>query len=174
MYIITSTSIKFNSLCFLWLTNVATSAENERNVAWYWWQLLRLGSRWGSGRVRQNQSAQKVQKTKKSSWFLGKSGTFWWRLLDSNQWPPACEAGALTSWAKPPDKIGDPYETRTRVTAVKGRCLNHLTNGPYMPESIFRCFLAFGSGDWIRTGDTSGMNRMLWPTELRRQIAKEL
>ena len=27
-----------------------------------------------------------------------------------------------------------------------------------------------GSGDWIRTGDTSGMNRMLWPTELRRQM----
>ena len=25
----------------------------------------------------------------------------------------------------------------------------------------------YGSGDWIRTGDTSGMNRMLWPTELR-------
>ena len=26
----------------------------------------------------------------------------WWRMLDSNQWPPACEAGALTSWANPP------------------------------------------------------------------------
>ena len=26
---------------------------------------------------------------------------------------------------------GDPYETRTRVTAVKGRCLNRLTKGPY-------------------------------------------
>ena len=25
---------------------------------------------------------------------------------------------------------GDPYGIRTRVTAVKGRCLNHLTNGP--------------------------------------------
>ena len=25
---------------------------------------------------------------------------------------------------------GDPYGTRTHVTAVKGRCLNHLTNGP--------------------------------------------
>ena len=25
-----------------------------------------------------------------------------------------------------------------------------------------------GSGDWIRTSDTPGMNRMLWPTELRR------
>ena len=26
---------------------------------------------------------------------------------------------------------GDPYENRTRVTAVKGRCLSRLTNGPY-------------------------------------------
>src|SRR5699024_8463190 len=26
----------------------------------------------------------------------------------------------------------DPYGIRTRVTAVKGRCLNHLTNGPYI------------------------------------------
>ena len=28
--------------------------------------------------------------------------------------------------------IGDPYGIRTRVTAVKGRCLNRLTNGPYL------------------------------------------
>ena len=28
--------------------------------------------------------------------------------------------------------FGDPYENRTRVTAVKGRCLNRLTTGPYM------------------------------------------
>jgi hypothetical protein len=27
-------------------------------------------------------------------------------------------------------KLGDPYGIRTRVTAVKGRCLNRLTNGP--------------------------------------------
>ena len=27
---------------------------------------------------------------------------------------------------------GDPDENRTRVTAVKGRCLNRLTTGPYM------------------------------------------
>ena len=44
---------------------------------------------------------------------------------------------------------GDPDENRTRVTAVKGRCLNRLTTGPD------------GSGKWIRTIDTSGMNRML-------------
>ena len=28
--------------------------------------------------------------------------------------------------------FGDPDETRTRVTAVKGRCLNRLTTGPYI------------------------------------------
>ena len=27
--------------------------------------------------------------------------------------------------------MNDPYGIRTRDTAVKGRCLNHLTNGPY-------------------------------------------
>ena len=26
--------------------------------------------------------------------------------------------------------VGDPYGNRTHVTAVKGRCLNRLTNGP--------------------------------------------
>ena len=31
--------------------------------------------------------------------------------------------------------FGDPYGTRTHVTAVKGRCLNHLTNGPKMVET---------------------------------------
>ena len=38
---------------------------------------------------------------KKSSWFLVKSGTFWWRLLDSNQWPPACEE-MLWIWCRYP------------------------------------------------------------------------
>ncbi len=32
--------------------------------------------------------------------------------------------------------FGDPYENRTRVTAVKGRCLNLLTNGPYMVAAV--------------------------------------
>ena len=45
--------------------------------------------------------------------------------------------------------LGDPYGNRTHVTAVKGRCLNRLTNGP-------------GSGDLIRTGDIPGMNRLLY------------
>ena len=44
--------------------------------------------------------------------------------------------------------VGDPYGNRTHVTAVKGRCLNRLTNGP-------------GSGNLIRTDDIPGMNRML-------------
>ena len=29
------------------------------------------------------------------------------------------------------DYFGDPYGNRTHVTAVKGPCLNRLTNGPY-------------------------------------------
>ena len=31
----------------------------------------------------------------------------------------------------------DPYGIRTRVTAVKGRCLNHLTNGPMAEKEGF-------------------------------------
>ena len=46
--------------------------------------------------------------------------------------------------------INDPNENRTRVTAVKGRCLNRLTKEPY-----------FGSGGRIRTNDLPGMNRPL-------------
>ena len=26
-----------------------------------------------------------------------------WRITDSNRWPPACKAGALASWANPPE-----------------------------------------------------------------------
>ena len=59
---------------------------------------------------------------------------------------------------------GDPDGNRTRVTAVKGRCLNRLTTGPYNFSGEF--FLSGlpaenGSGNWIRTNDTPGMNRML-------------
>ncbi|BAO08255.1 hypothetical protein SAJ_0157 [Enterococcus mundtii QU 25] len=32
-------------------------------------------------------------------------------------------------------KANDPYGIRTRVTAVKGRCLNRLTNGPDKNET---------------------------------------
>ena len=28
-------------------------------------------------------------------------------------------------------EFGDPYRIRTDVNGVRGRCLNHLTNGPY-------------------------------------------
>ena len=45
--------------------------------------------------------------------------------------------------------FGDPYGNRTHITAVKGRCLNILTTGPY------------GSGSGIRNYDQSGMNRVL-------------
>ena len=53
--------------------------------------------------------------------------------------------------------FGDPTEVRTRVTAVKGRCLNHLTIGPYVKVTVY----FFGSGGQIRTNDLPGMNRPL-------------
>ena len=52
-------------------------------------------------------------------------------------------------------KSGDPYGNWTHDSAVKGRRLNLLTNGP-----IFR-YEKCGSGNWIWTGDTLGMNQVL-------------
>ena len=57
--------------------------------------------------------------------------------------------------------FGDPYGNRTHVTAVKGRCLNRLTNGP-------------GSGDLIRTGDIPGMNRLLYQLSYAAIWSKDL
>jgi hypothetical protein len=51
-------------------------------------------------------------------------------MTGSNRRPPACKAGALP--AELILQYGDPYGIRTRVTAVKGRCLNRLTNGPIL------------------------------------------
>ena len=65
--------------------------------------------------------------------------------------------------------FGDPTGTRTRVTAVKGRCLRPLDHGAVMKlcraggalhKSKARRAL-FGSGGGIRTYDLSGMNRSL-------------
>ena len=64
---------------------------------------------------------------------------------------------------------GDPDENRTRVTAVKGRCLNRLTTGPnmrgltpfYITPFVGKCVGKTGSGSGIRTYDQSGMNRVL-------------
>ncbi len=55
-------------------------------------------------------------------------------MTGSNRRPSACKADALPAELILHNVmicIGDPYGIRTRVTAVKGRCLNRLTNGPY-------------------------------------------
>ena len=46
----------------------------------------------------------------------------------------------------------DPYGTRTRVTAVKGRCLNRLTNGPK----------SYNGPRQSRTADTVSFNHVLY------------
>ena len=57
--------------------------------------------------------------------------------------------------------FGDPYGNRTHVTAVKGRCLNRLTNGP-------------GSGNLIRTDDIPGMNRLLYQLSYAAILVNDL
>ena len=49
----------------------------------------------------------------------------------------------------PPKKQYSPYGIRTRVTAVKRRCLNPLTNGPY------------NGHEWNRTTDLTLIRRAL-------------
>ena len=39
--------------------------------------------------------------------------------------------------------FGDPDENRTRVTAVKGRCLNRLTTGPYSLSLLGKGFVSW-------------------------------
>src|SRR4051812_4545400 len=52
-------------------------------------------------------------------------------MTGSNRRPSACKADALPAELILHNIInGDPYGIRTRVTAVKGRCLNRLTKGP--------------------------------------------
>ena len=52
---------------------------------------------------------------------LYQSGFIWRCVRDSNPWPQAWQACALTSWANTP-LFGTPYRIRTGVVAVKGRC----------------------------------------------------
>ena len=60
-------------------------------------------------------------------------------MTGSNRRPSACKADALPAelilqtmklFLLARINFGDPYGTRTRVTSVKGRCLNRLTKGP--------------------------------------------
>ena len=53
-------------------------------------------------------------------------------MTGSNRRPSACKADALP--AELILRYGDPYGIRTRVTAVKGRCLNRLTKGPFKAD----------------------------------------
>ena len=70
--------------------------------------------------------------------FHEKKGTiFRWFLRGANRIWTGDQGVAdprLTAWLS---RHGDPNEIRTRVTAVKGRCLNRLTMGPY----FIVCFL---------------------------------
>ena len=56
--------------------------------------------------------------------------SFWWAMTGSNCRHSACKADALP--AELIAHIGDLWGIRTPEPAVKGRCLNRLTNRPLM------------------------------------------
>ena len=68
--------------------------------------------------------------TARSTWNF----SLWWAITGSNCWHSACKADAL-----PAELIahGDLWGIRTPEPAVKGRCLNRLTNRPLAPEAGF-------------------------------------
>ena len=60
------------------------------------------------------------------------------RQQESNPRPTDYKSVALPAELhRQKNKNGDPYGNRTRDTAVKGRCLNRLTNGPLAPQVGF-------------------------------------
>ncbi len=53
----------------------------------------------------------------------------------------------------------DPYRIRTDVNGVRGRCLNHLTNGPY---KLHFSYSLFGPLSGIRTRDPLIKSQLLY------------
>ena len=66
----------------------------------------------------------------------------------SNKHQLRCIIPAISNFVK--EDCGDPYRIRTDVNGVRGRCLNHLTNGP------------FGTPSGTRTLDTLIKSQVLY------------
>ena len=86
--------------------NPAHGSEAVSGLGLRWLILLCGGQRWHVRRVRFNVRATGPQKRKSTT------------------------SVVLFLWS------GDPYGNRTHVTAVKGPCLNRLTNGPIMVADV--------------------------------------
>ena len=69
---------------------------------------------------------QKARRYKKKPLtFSGKRPYVWWRIRDSNPRPPACDAGALTSWANPPYSVvlfGAPNWNVIIIARLRANC----------------------------------------------------
>ena len=72
-------------------------------------------------------------------------------LLYCSTSTPVCQE--LFSTQK--DLNGDPYRIRTDVNGVRGRCLNHLTNGPHLYATLqtLNAYEFYGAPSGTRTRD---------------------
>ena len=71
-------------------------------------------------------------------------------VRDGNRWTLMTINTNFLNGFRPLIKIGDPYRIRTDVNGVRGRCLNHLTNGP------------FGAASGTRTRDPLIKSQLLY------------
>ena len=90
-------------------------------------------------------------KTDRSTFNVGRSALALYKELYKNKIAPLMERYFVRQYFDNMS-FGDPDENRTRVTAVKGRCLSRLTTGPW--KSGYNKFRElFGSLNWWRKWD---------------------
>ena len=76
----------------------------------------------------------------------------WWRISESNRWPPACKAGALASWANPPFL---PHHTPLIIpgpTFYLYHFRKYWSLGPQHSSSVGICFSLSGPTNWLFWG----------------------
>ena len=58
----------------------------------------------------------------------------WWAIQDSNLWPPACKADALTNWANRPSYVTSPHHIYNVATALT---INNIPNYLFLVNYFF-------------------------------------
>ena len=98
----------------IWTTHIFHRIEEFR-VSWRW-KSLDVG-KWISSKKRVLKEYFRKGEPISQSWFpinLSKVRK-WWEILESNQWPHACHARALTNWANPPSFVNMLFEEEHRI-----------------------------------------------------------
>ena len=89
-----------HSYCYQWLITISLWQNNIPTVVFSFFLLLPICQRTFCFPVNRQRSLAIVLLMTDD--YSTNDRVAWWRITDSNRWPPACKAGALASWANPP------------------------------------------------------------------------